>query len=214
MSIVISIAISVVIALLSIWVWSKYDALKLSDFNTNKKIKIFLIVYVLGTIGAFAYAGFQNYSIIVLCKLALVYLLVSQIALIDYRFHIIPNKILLGVAIARLCIAIAEYICMKEQFMSIMLGSLIGAAVGFGVLMLTNVLSKGGIGMGDVKLFGVMGFVLGLSGTYNALFYALIILVIYSAVMMGRKKITKKSQMPFGPFVFIGYLITFSMGAF
>ena len=37
MSIVISIAFSVVIALLSIWVWSKYDALKLSDFNTNKK---------------------------------------------------------------------------------------------------------------------------------------------------------------------------------
>ncbi|MFA9555950.1 A24 family peptidase [Evansella sp. AB-rgal1] len=87
--------------------------------------------------------------------------------------------------------------------------SIVGAVVGFGILLLIAIVSKGGMGGGDIKLFGVLGIVLGLTGVFVALFIASFLgAVVGIAARMG-KKVEKGSPIPFGPFIAIGSLISY-----
>lgn len=213
MNILVSLLFGIVCIVVSIFLWIKYDAMTITQVKKSKKWKCAILFYILFTIVIFLYVGMKEYPWIILLKLAMAYLLIASVALIDFRFHIIPNKIILGMSIARLLLAVVEFVLNREEFQWTLLGAIVGAIVGFGVLFLTNIFSKNGIGMGDAKLFGVLGFILGLSGTYNTLFYSLIFLVVYSGINIAKKKLNRKSQVPFGPFVYIGYLVTFCLGA-
>lgn len=203
----------VIIVLMNILVWIKYNVFS-TEMLKKRRGKILLITYILVTAGECILVGFKEYNWMTLIKICLTYLLISGIGLIDYKFHIIPNKLLFYAILLRLFILIIEYYYNSDQFMEVVLECIGGALIGFGILFLTHLLSKGGIGMGDVKLFGVIGFIIGLRGTYNTLFYSLIFLVLYSCIGMMKKELTRKSMIPFGPFVYLGYLITFGMGAF
>lgn len=203
----------VIIVLMNILVWIKYNVFS-TEMLKERRGKILLITYILITAGECILVGFKEYNWMTLIKICLAYLLISGIALIDYKFHIIPNKLLFYAILLRLFILIIEYYYNSDQFMEVVLECIGGTLIGFGILFLTHLLSKGGIGMGDVKLFGVIGFIIGLRGTYNTLFYSLIFLVLYSCIGMMKKELTRKSMIPFGPFVYLGYLITFGMGAF
>ena len=72
---------------------------------------------------------------------------------------------------------------------------------------------KGGIGMGDIKLFSVMALFLSIDGLIPAVIFSFIIsffVAIYS--LISRKK-TKKDAIPFGPSLLIGtYLSIFLCG--
>src|SRR5690606_32126342 len=50
--------------------------------------------------------------------------------------------------------------------------ALIAAALGFGILYLLAIISKGGMGGGDIKLFFVLGLILGTKATLMTLFLA------------------------------------------
>ena len=213
MNLLISIFLGIAMFIISICIWKRYDVF---SFNLLKetKYKWFILIYFLVTLCAIILVGLKDYQWVVLCKIQFVYFLISQVALIDYKYHIIPNKILLGMIILRLIFLLVEYLYNSEQFIWMLFGCIVGAVVGFGILALTNIFIKNGIGMGDAKLFGVIGLFIGINGVYNTLFYSLAVLIIYSIVMMIRKQLTKKSQIPFAPFIFVGYLITFCMGGF
>lgn len=49
--------------------------------------------------------------------------------------------------------------------------SLLGAAIGFVVLLAIALVSKGGMGGGDIKLFALIGFVVGVKILLLAFFY-------------------------------------------
>ena len=90
---------------------------------------------------------------------------------------LIPNKVLLPFAVvlfaARLLSPLTPW-----------WDSLLGAAVGFGVLFLIAVVSKGGMGGGDIKLFFVIGLVLGTVNTLLTLFLAAFIGTIIGLIML------------------------------
>ncbi len=83
----------------------------------------------------------------------------------------------------------------------------IAAAGAGGFLLLAALARPGGMGMGDVKLAGVMGLYLG-RAVIPALFVALIAGSVLGAIIIARKgaKEGRKTAVPFGPFLALGGL--------
>ncbi|WP_246056156.1 prepilin peptidase [Alteribacter natronophilus] len=88
-----------------------------------------------------------------------------------------------------------------------------GMLTGFGLLFLVAVVSKGGMGGGDVKLYAVIGTVLGFPLVVMSIFIASLIgaLVGVTGMLFFGKK--RKSPIPFGPSIAVGTLITYFYGA-
>jgi len=77
-----------------------------------------------------------------------------------------------------------------------------GLCVGGGMLLFALV-SKESVGVGDGLLFCVTGIYLGLWQNLLLLFGAVLFCAAAGAVLLLRKKCTRKQQIPFAPFVLI-----------
>ena len=122
------------------------------------------------------------------------------VADIDLEHRIVPNKILLPLAVWGIAVtAIVRPGSLAE--------CLIAGAAAFTALLLTAVAYPAGMGMGDVKLAGVMGLYLGLS-VIPALLIAFLagsIVGIAMIVKYGAK--ARKKGVPFAPFLAAGALV-------
>jgi len=78
--------------------------------------------------------------------------------------------------------------------------------------LLAALARPGGMGMGDVKLAGVMGLYLG-SSVLPALLIAFLSGSIYGGVLMARHGAgARKKGVPFGPFLALGGLVALLVG--
>jgi len=90
--------------------------------------------------------------------------------------------------------------------------ALIGGSVGFLLIMIIILVSKGGMGAGDMKLFGVLGIILGWKLTLLTLFIASLVGAVIGGILMATKKIKRGQPIPFGPYILLGALISFFFG--
>ncbi|MFV9511065.1 prepilin peptidase [Tepidibacillus sp. LV47] len=127
------------------------------------------------------------------------------VTLSDIRYQIIPDKItypgILFFLVLRLFIHPLPY-----------LHYLLGALIGGGLLLLIAIISRGGMGGGDIKLFFLIGLVLGWQNTLLALFLSTGIGAIIGGLLLLLRMIKRKQMIPFGPFIFIGTMITYFLG--
>lgn len=82
---------------------------------------------------------------------------------------------------------------------------LLGIAVGGGVLLLALVTGEL-IGLGDGLLLTVTGIYLGGAGNFQLLMYGLFYAALVSLILMALHKWGKHWELPFIPFLFLGYL--------
>lgn len=92
--------------------------------------------------------------------------------------------------------------------------SLTGFAAGFIMLYVIALLSKGGMGGGDIKLFGVMGIILGFKGIICAFLLSAIYGTIIGGLGLISGKINRGQPVPFGPFIVLGTLSAYFFGDF
>lgn len=85
-----------------------------------------------------------------------------------------------------------------------------GSVVGI-TMMLISKISKGQVGMGDGVVLVATGLGLGLWNNLILLMYALFFVAVFSAVLLIRKKNTRKDTIPFMPFLFLGFICTISI---
>lgn len=83
------------------------------------------------------------------------------LAYIDYRERLIPNFLICVLLIARVAFLGCNLISDPEYWRSILLYPLIGAGIGGVILAVAMLLSRKGVGMGDVKLFITIGAYVG-----------------------------------------------------
>jgi len=128
------------------------------------------------------------------------------ITLIDLDHRIIPNKITGPAAI----VAIVAILGLDSDFL---VEALIAAAAGGGFFFVAAVLYPRGMGMGDVKLAGVLGLYLG-KAIGPAILIALLAGVLIGAAIIARKGATegRKTAVPFGPFLALGGMVAFFAG--
>jgi leader peptidase (prepilin peptidase)/N-methyltransferase len=148
----------------------------------------------------------QDDAVRIVLGLLLVTALVP-ITLIDLELRIIPN-VITGPAALAAVIAIAA---LDTDFLP---EALIAGAAGGGFFLVAAVLYPRGMGMGDVKLAGMLGLYLG-RAVAPAIFIALIAGVVVGAAVIARKgaKEGRKTAVPFGPFLALGGVIAFFAGA-
>jgi leader peptidase (prepilin peptidase)/N-methyltransferase len=89
---------------------------------------------------------------------------------------------------------------------------LIAGAVAFTLLLLAALAYAGGMGMGDVKLAGVMGLCLGLPVAPALLVAFFTGSVVGVAIMLRHGAAARKRAVPFGPFLALGGLVALVAG--
>ena len=132
--------------------------------------------------------------------LALVTALVP-ITFIDFDHRIIPNRITLPAALAApVIVGLAQPDRLPEH--------LIAGAAAAGFLFAALMAYPAGMGMGDVKLAGVMGLYLGRS-VAPAMLVALLSGTAVGVAIMARKGTAegRKTAVPFGPFLALGAVV-------
>ena len=100
----------------------------------------------------------------------------------------------------------------KADVMVIVLSSVLGIVYGSVIFLVIRLFSKDSIGMGDIKLFSVIGFYIGSTAILPAMFITSIFALVYGVVMIARKAISKKDTMSFGPFIAAGTIVTMILG--
>jgi len=137
--------------------------------------------------------------------IALVVTLVP-IALIDFDRRIIPNKITLPAAVLAVAIGLAlDPAGVPEQ--------LIAGAAAAGFLLVFVLAYPRGMGMGDLKLAGMLGLFLGRS-VVIAILVAVLVGTIVGGLVMARVGVKqgRKTAVPFGPFLAIGGVVALLAG--
>jgi leader peptidase (prepilin peptidase)/N-methyltransferase len=128
-------------------------------------------------------------------------LVLVPIVLIDLDVRLIPNRLTLIGSIAAVVItAIVDPDSLVE--------ALIAAAAAGGFLLLAVLAYPRGMGMGDVKLAGMMGLYLG-RAVAPAMFVALLAGTLIGAAIIARVGVEKgrKTAIPFGPYLALGGLV-------
>lgn len=156
---------------------------------------------------------YKNTNIVNFVKLYGIGTIVFAAAVVDSKRRIIPNVLILTGVLFRLGLYAWELIA-KADMMAILRNDLIGLCLGFGLLGVVSLISKGALGFGDAKLFGVIGITCGTYCTYSTLFISLIISVVVSVIGMLTKKMTRKDAFPFGPCIAAGYFLTIILNSY
>lgn len=132
------------------------------------------------------------------------------IFVIDLEHQLILNVLVYPAAVAAVIISLLA--SGYEPVPSI--GSaLIGAGAGLVLFLIIAIVSRGGMGFGDVKMAGLMGLMLGFPVNLVAIFIAVVSggLVALAALVLKRKD--RRQAIAFGPFLALGTMAAFLWGA-
>lgn len=123
----------------------------------------------------------------------------------DLAYMIIPDKVLLVFAgiflLERIFIPLTPW-----------WDSVLGAVVGFVLLLVIALVSKGGMGGGDIKLFALIGFVVGIKTLLLSFFFSTLLGAVIGLIGMSLGFVKKGKPIPFGPFIAVGTLIAYYFG--
>ncbi|WP_080873543.1 prepilin peptidase [Oceanobacillus timonensis] len=135
-------------------------------------------------------------------------LFVSMLMIIlvsDIRYMIIENKILF--------FFLPLFIIMRIiSPLTPWWSPIIGAVLVSVLLALIIIVSRGGMGAGDMKLFFVLGIVLGADKVILAFFLAAFLGAVIGILLIAFKWIERKQPVPFGPYIVVGAFIAYFYG--
>ncbi|RXT14715.1 A24 family peptidase [Ammoniphilus sp. CFH 90114] len=131
--------------------------------------------------------------------------LLCTITISDLLYQIIPNKVNLFFF---LYFSLLHFYYAPLPYTDYLLGILAGG----GLLLLIALVSRGGMGGGDIKLMAVVGMAIGWKLTLLSFFIASLIGGIVGFILLVTKKVKRKDPIPFGPFLALGTLIAYFWG--
>ncbi|MBI5749849.1 MAG: prepilin peptidase [Nitrospinae bacterium] len=127
------------------------------------------------------------------------------IAFIDLEYKIIPDVITLPGIIIGLTISLT----MPNITL---LNSIKGLLLGGGLFYAIAILSRGGMGGGDIKLIAMVGSFLGWKNVLLTIFLGSLFGSIVGIVLIILKKKNRKDMVPFGPFLSLGAIVSIFYG--
>ena len=149
-----------------------------------------------------------------LLRLVLLGTLLTAAAYIDALSHKIPNWIVLCTAAVFAGCTVLDFVLSGTDAVPMALNSVLAAAVFFVVFFLVRLASRGGVGYGDIKIITAAALVLGIYGTFSFLLVSHVLAEVAAIALLVSKKATRKDGLPFGPFFYLGYLVTILTGMF
>ena len=119
----------------------------------------------------------------------------------------ISNRLVGAMFCAWVLVMVPQLYLQTETAVVILISGLIGAVL-CGILMLVvYMVSRRGLGGGDVKFMAVSGLYLGADGVLPAMLYGAILSAVVGLSLVLLKKIGMRDAIPLAPFLYAGMLI-------
>ncbi|HAK88771.1 MAG TPA: prepilin peptidase [Nitrospiraceae bacterium] len=141
------------------------------------------------------------------------------ITFIDLDFQVIPDVITLpGIIIGLISASflLPDPFSLQPSALSLSIvgfkNSVTGLLLGGGLFYLIAVLSRGGMGGGDIKMMAMVGAFMGWKAVFLTTFIGSLTGSIVGISLMVFKGKGRKTKIPFGPFLALGSLITLFFG--
>jgi len=152
----------------------------------------FLMVYVKWGISMNTLAGWIFTSILII------------VSFTDINEGIIPDRVTYPGIIMGLCLS---------PFTLGIKSAALGSVAFAGIFLVTAVISRGGMGGGDIKLAGVIGAFLGLAGSITTLIISSLAGGVWALVLIFQRKANRKTAIRFGPFMAVSAWLVWLYGA-
>lgn len=181
------------------------DCLKVN----KKNILVAIQIIIVGAVG-FALFIDKGLDIISFYKYLIVFTLIFDAVLIDIEKQLIPNLLCL-VMLAIVLLINSYQILQNMEAMSVyIINYAIGGGLAFIIFFVAKLISRNGIGAGDIKLMTVIGLCVGYN-IIDVIFYILLVAFCYSVFMLITRKAKLKDSLPMAPFIYIGFMAYFIM---
>ncbi len=141
------------------------------------------------------------------------------VTFIDLEHQIVPDVITLpGITIGLAWSAGTALLSTRGQPVTVgfsppaPLEALLGTLLGGGILYLVAVLSRGGMGGGDIKLTAMVGALLGWREVLLTIFLGTLTGSVVALLLLASGRKGRKDPMPFGPFLALGAVLALFWG--
>lgn len=186
----------------------------------NEKISFIYPIVELITAFTFIILFFKfGFSIQCIAFLFLISVLII-VFFIDLKWYIIPDGLVITAIIGGVLVFLYNIfydfpIFLDRVWWDPLVGSLVGSGFLLIVAIIGNVVYKteDAIGMGDVKIFFPIGLFLGWKMTIIALVLSIFLAGGVSVILIAARIRDRKGQIPFGPFICVGSVLTLLFGA-
>lgn len=187
---------------------SKSDVVKSFEILKERKLFWLFLVMIALSLGTWFYdIYYLEFPLLKSYINSVVFSLVMTMGYIDYKEHIIPNPlVLIGMGIWGAG-SILEIFVGGTLWKDVLTFSLTGFGICGGLLLILAIVLRSGLGMGDVKMYAMLGLLYGLSNTYSLLICTVIPMAVVALVLLASKKVTKKSTLPMAPFTVLAFLV-------
>ena len=191
----------------------KYNAAR---FGKEDKIADYKPVRVIVTIAlCFITTGiccYENLDILTSIKMIILSSALPILAWTDIKKGILPNMEILLLAIIRVAILVAEIIMYPDKGAFVIAGVLLGLLIGGGLFLPIKFITKNGIGMGDIKLYAVVGLYLGGISILRVQVISLFVAMLYGFAMLFIKGDKFDGSIRLGPFIAVGAMLALALG--
>ncbi|ADJ26428.1 Prepilin peptidase [Dehalogenimonas lykanthroporepellens BL-DC-9] len=136
--------------------------------------------------------------------------LMVVIFVIDMEHQVILNNILLPAIIIALVVSLFSG---QIETVPSVLNAIIGAVAGFGIFLVVYIVSRGGMGEGDVKLGALAGAITGWPNIMAAVILSWIASGLVAIALLAFRRKGRREAIAFGPFLALSTLITFLWGS-
>ncbi len=169
--------------------------------------RMYYIILAISTVFAFACgyfaASYLRTDTRWFAALWLAFSVLACITITDWQLFLIPNKCSVVLLVGGCLLLVWEWIAKGAFPVGYALESALSLIVSLVVLLLMSLVSRGGIGAGDVKIACTLAFVCGLRAVCYVLVIALVFSAISSAILLMTKKKQLKDLLPLGPFMWL-----------
>ena len=173
-------------------------------------VKTKLLLTSLLCVGSYFVAGWS----IELISLLVLAMLTMPLVMTDIKEHRLPNSLTLAGFLAGIGVSII--IGISRNSFSPLIHSLSVALLAGCTFLLLNLASRGGMGMGDVKLAVMLGALISPFGwqvLVMGFIVAFVLGAIFGLILLASKRANRKTLIPFGPYLLVGAWVSLFIGA-
>lgn len=161
-----------------------------------------------GILWALGYIFFTQYQLnFALLGYCMVCSALIVVFCIDAKFKIIPDSMWVTVLLGGVLVYVQGLLDYGFSWRDLV-ARLVGVVTASGILLLLGMLYKGGMGGGDIKLMAAAGFLLGWRDVLVALMFGAVCGTLWLGITHSLKKGNLKKEVPFGPHLTIGILLS------
>jgi leader peptidase (prepilin peptidase)/N-methyltransferase len=135
------------------------------------------------------------------------------IFVIDLEQGLILNKVIYPTMVVAFLLALYPWPWLSDSMVMRVAYAALGGGIGFVIFLLIAIVSRGGMGWGDVKLAALIGLATGFPLVFLAVIMGAILGGIVAVALMIAKKRKRREAIPFGPFLALAAMVTLVWGS-